>query len=133
MTEKPSPPRRRRGALESLGSVVLGFEAVVVFLAGLAVFGLSALPASIPSWWAIIAGTVLALLMIALSAMLRRRWAVAAGWTLQVVLALGAFLVPAIGLVALIFGGMWAYATIKGRNLDRINAKKARNAELNGD
>ena len=56
------------------------------------------------------------------------------GWALQVVVALGAFLVPAIALVALIFGGMWAYATIKGASLDRRNARLAAEADdANGD
>jgi hypothetical protein len=32
--------RRRRGAAESLGAIVLGFESLVVFLGGLVVYGL---------------------------------------------------------------------------------------------
>ena len=51
------------------------------------------------------------------------------GWILQVVVALAAFFVPAILVIALIFGGMWAYATIKGASLDRRNARLARDAE----
>ena len=53
---------------------------------------------------------------------------------LQVIVALGAFLVPALGLVALIFGGMWGYATIKGASLDARNARLAAEADTaNGD
>jgi hypothetical protein len=117
--------RRRRGAVESLGSVVLTFESVVVFLGGLAVFGLRALPEGIEPWWGVVGGIVLAALMLATAGMLRRRWAVGVGWALQAVLALGGFLVPALVLVALIFGGMWAYATIKGAALDRRNSALA--------
>ncbi|MDF2555639.1 MAG: allophanate hydrolase subunit 2, partial [Microbacterium sp.] len=37
-------------------------------------------------------------------------------------------------IVALIFGGMWAYATIKGAALDRRNARLAASDPLaNGD
>ncbi len=50
------------------------------------------------------------------------------------VVALGAFLVPALGIVAIIFGAMYAYATIKGGALDRRNARLAaeHNPEQNG-
>jgi uncharacterized membrane protein len=118
-------PRRRRGAAESLGSIVLGFESVIVFLAGLVVFGLGVLPASIPSWWGIVAGAVLGVLMILTAGLLRHRWAIWVGWALQAVLGLGALLVPAILFVFVVFGGLWAYATIKGAQLDARNARGA--------
>lgn len=127
-------PRRARGAAESLGSIVLVFESIVVFLGGLVVYGLKALPAGVEPWWGIVAGAVLALLMLVTSGLLRHRWAIALGWVLQAVLVLGAILLPALGLVALIFGGMWAYATIKGASLDKRNARLAAEAETaNGD
>lgn len=124
--------RRRRGAAESLGSVVLGFESIVVFLGGLTVYGLGALPEDIADWWGVVAGAVLAVAMIVTSGLLRHRWGILLGWLLQVVLALGVFLVPALGIVALVFGGMYAYATIKGAALDRRNAALAAD-ESNGD
>ncbi|QIG40557.1 DUF4233 domain-containing protein [Microbacterium sp. 4R-513] len=132
--DAPRPARRARGAAESLGSIVLVFESVVVFLGGLAVFGLQALPAGIPAWWGIVAGTVLAILMLLTAGLLRHRWAIVVGWVLQAILLLGALLLPALAIVALIFGGMWAYATIKGASLDRRNARLAAEAEnANGD
>ncbi|MFF0910157.1 MULTISPECIES: DUF4233 domain-containing protein [Microbacterium] len=133
---EPRAPRarRQRGAQESLGAVVLGFESVIVFLGGLVVFGLRALPAAIEPWWGIVGGALLALAMVAVSGLLRHRWAIVVGWALQVVLALGAFLVPALLFVALVFGGMWAYATIKGAALDRQNARRAADPDLsNGE
>ncbi len=120
-----SGARRARGAQESLGAVVLGFESIVVFLGGLAVYGLRALPDEVADWWGIVGGSVLAVLMLATVGVLRHRWGIAVGWALQLVLALGAFLVPALGLVALVFGAMYAYATIKGGELDRRNAQLA--------
>jgi hypothetical protein len=126
MTAERSPkPRRPRGAAESLASIVLAFESVVVFLGGLAVYGLRALPAAIEPWWGIVAGAVVAVLMVLTTRFVRYPWGIAAGWALQAVVALGALLVPALGLVALIFGGMYAYATIKGAALDRRNAQRA--------
>ena len=126
--------RRPRGAAESLGSIVLAFESVIVFLGGLAVYGLDALPEPIPQWWAIVAGAVVAVLMILTGRVLRYRWGIVLGWVLQVVVALGGFLVPALFVVAIIFGGMWAYATIKGASLDARNARLAAEADTaNGD
>lgn len=134
MSDAQPRMRRPRGAAESLGSIVLAFEAIIVFLGGLVIYGLKALPESIPAWWGIVAGTVLAVVMVLLGRFLRHRWAIVVGWMLQGVVALGAFLVPALGLVAVIFGGMWAYATIKGASLDRRNAALAAEAEnANGD
>jgi len=116
-----STPRTRapRTLTQKLGSVVLGFESVVVFLAGLTVYGLKALPAPIPPWWGIVGGSVVAIVMIALAGAIARPGAIAVGWVLQVLVLAAAFLVPAIALVALIFGGMWAYATIVGARVDR--------------
>lgn len=132
---EPQPgrePRRRRarGAAESLGSIVLGFESLVVFLGGLAVYGLRALPAAVPPWWGIAGGSVAAVLMILTAGVLRWRWGMALGWVLQAVVAASALLVPAMIIVAIIFGGMWAYATIKGASLDRRNARLRSETDL---
>lgn len=130
----PRRPRRARGAAESLGSVVLAFESIIVFLGGLVVYGLKVLPASVPDWWGIVVGTVLAVVMMLTTRVLQYRWGIVLGWVLQVIVALGGFLVPALFLVALIFGGMWAYATIKGASLDARNARLAAEADTaNGD
>ncbi len=127
--------RRRRGAQESLAQIVLVFESVVVFLAGLVAYGLKAVPFGIEPWWGIVAGAVFAFVMLLTSGVVRWRWGIVLGWALQVILALSAILVPAILIVAVIFGGMWAYATIKGAALDRRNARWAAAQEplSNGD
>ncbi len=116
-------PRRARGAAESLASIVLAFESVIVFLAGLVIYGLDALPGGIEPWWGIVAGSVVAVLMIVTGRFVRYTWGIALGWVLQVLVGLGAFLEPAIGLVAIVFGALYAYATIKGSALDRRNAR----------
>lgn len=127
-----SRERRRRGAAEALASIVLGFESIVVFLGGLVVYGLHALPAGVASWWGIALGAALALLLIVTSGLVRHRWGLILGWIWQAVIAAGALLVPAFLLIALVFGGMYAYATIKGSALDRRNAALMR-GELNGE
>ncbi|MFE5408788.1 DUF4233 domain-containing protein [Microbacterium sp. NPDC056569] len=122
---KQPKPRRPRGAAESLATIVLGFESIVVFLGGLVVYGLKALPASIEPWWGIVAGAAVAALMIVTTRLVRYRWGIVLGWVLQAIVLLGAFLVPALAVVAVIFGGMYGYATIKGAALDRRNARLA--------
>lgn len=114
-TRRPRPPRT---LVQKLAPVVLGFEAIVVFLVGLTIFGLRQLPDGIEQWWAIIAGAVVALACIAIAGMIMKPWAITAGWVVQALVALSAFFVPSILLVVLIFGGMWAYATIGGARLD---------------
>jgi hypothetical protein len=127
---RPQRERRPRGAAESLGQVVLAFESIIVFLGGLVVFGLKALvPFGLAPWWGIVAGALLAVVMLVVSGMLRHRWGIVLGWALQAVVALGAFYVPALLVVAAVFGAMWGYATIKGASLDRRNAKLMREFE----
>ncbi|MFB8190850.1 DUF4233 domain-containing protein [Microbacterium sp. NPDC055988] len=112
---RPRPPRT---LVQKLAPIVLGFEAIVVFLVGLTIFGLRQLPAGVEPWWGIVGGGVLALACIAIAGMITKPWAIPAGWVIQAIVALSAFFVPAILLVVLIFGGMWAYATIGGARLD---------------
>ena len=126
-TAPRQPARRARGAAESRAASVRAFESINAFHGGLVIYGLKALPEPIEPWWGIVAGTVVAVLMILTGRFVRYPWGIAFGWVLQVVVALGAFLVPALGLVAIIFGGMYAYATIKGAQLDRRNAQLAAN------
>nr|WP_026059457.1 DUF4233 domain-containing protein [Microbacterium yannicii] len=128
MTAEAAPQpraRRPRGAAESLATIVLGFESIIAFLGGLVIYGLKALPEPIAPWWGIVGGSAVAVLMVLTTRVVRFQWGIALGWVLQLVVALGAFLVPALALVALIFGGMYAYATIKGAALDRRNAERA--------
>ena len=114
----PRHARAPRTLVQKLAPIVLGFEAVVVLLAGLTIFGLKALPWGLPQWWGIVGGVVVAIAMIAVAGMITKPWAIPVGWVLQVIVALSAFFVPAILLVTLVFGGMWAYATIMGARLD---------------
>lgn len=127
MSAEAAPkPRRYRPLQEKLGQVVLAFESIIVFLAGLTVYGLRATPQGIEPWWGVVAGLVMFALLLLTSGMLRSRWGYGVGWALQVIIALGALLVPSILLVALIFGGLWAYATIGGARVERrVTAQRA--------
>ena len=107
--------RRQRGVTESVGSIVLGFESVIVFLGGLVIYGLRALPPG-P---AIGGGTVVAVLMIVTSGLLRHRWGFVVGWILQAVVLASGFLVVGLFVVGAVFTAIWAYALIAGSRIER--------------
>ena len=70
---------------------MLAFESIIVFLGGLVIYGLKALPEPIPQWWGIVGGAVLAVVMLLTGRFLRYRWGIVLGWVLQGIVALGAF------------------------------------------
>lgn len=123
---RPRRTRKPRGLAQKLGSIILAFEAIVVGLAGLTVYGLKALGPGIEPWWGIVGGAVVGVAMLAAAGMMGSRTGIVMGWILQVIVLLSAILVPAILLVAIVFGGMWAYAMIVGARADRAAASAHR-------
>jgi len=121
MSDAPAPgrsrrrPRAARTARQDLGSIILGFELIVVFLGGLVLFGLKSLPAAI----ALGGGLAMVVAMAATIALLRFNWAFVLGWILQLIVVAAGFLVPAFFIVGVIFTGMWTYAMVTGAKLDR--------------
>jgi hypothetical protein len=116
-----SPPRRvrrARTAVQDLGSIVLGFELVIVFLGALVLFGLKALPAPV----ALTGGAIVVVAMGLTIPLLRYRWAVGIGWALQLVVIAAGFLVPAFFIVGAIFTALWAYCMVTGARLERAKA-----------
>ncbi|MBN9158191.1 DUF4233 domain-containing protein [Microbacterium sp.] len=116
---KPRRARPPRGLSQKLGSIILAFEAIVVGLAGLTIFGLKALGPDIEPWWGIVGGAVVGVAMLVAAGLMGSRSGIVMGWILQVIVLLSAILVPAILLVVIVFGGMWAYAMIVGGRADR--------------
>jgi len=125
---KPRRARPPRGLAQKLGSIILAFEAIVVGLAGLTVFGLKALGPGVEPWWGIVGGAVVGVAMLVAAGLMGSRAGIVMGWILQVIVLLSAILVPAILLVAIVFGGMWAYAMIVGGRADRA-ARSAGSSE----
>jgi hypothetical protein len=105
----------------NLGSIVLGFEAVVMFFAALVIFGLHALPALV----ALIGGAIFCVLLLACAALLRYSLGYALGWVLQAAIVATCVLVPALAVIAVIFVGLWIYCMVKGAQIDRANAARA--------
>ena len=121
MTAQPAAgvPRRRSGATRSLGSIVLGFQIIVVGLGTLAAFGLKVVEPVV----AFVGGGIIIVGMIISILLLKNRVGIVLGWIMQVLVALTTFLVPLMGIVSLMFGGMWGYAMVKGQQLDKSNAE----------
>ena len=116
------PARPARSARQTLGTMVLAFEVIVVFLAALVIWGLAPTENStfdLPPWVALAAGGVLILGLIVTIGLLRFSWGFIVGWVLQVLIIAAGFLNPAIFIVGAIFGGMWWYGMIAGARIDR--------------
>lgn len=122
MTEPATAkPRRRRSATESLLSIVLALDAILVFFVMMAVFGLDLLPPAVVFG----AGIGLIVVMALAGRLLSKPWGVWVGWALQgVLIALGAILTP-MYVIGVLFTAIWTYCFITGRRLDRRNAQFA--------
>jgi hypothetical protein len=113
---EPEPRvRRTRGVRESLLSIVLGTEAVIMFFATLVVFGLHILP-PIPAF---VGGGVAFVVLIALAGLQRYRAAVYVGAAAQVGLILLGILTPAMYVVGALFGALWLYCFLRSRQIER--------------
>ena len=120
--------RASRSVRQSLASIVLGFETIVVFLAALVIWGLAPTEngsLGLPPWVALAAGGVLILGLIATIGLLRYPWAFTLGWVLQVLILAAGLLNPAMYFVGVLFGGLWWYCMVVGARIDRDRTAQA--------
>lgn len=111
--------RKKRTASESLLSIVLLLEAIVVFFITLTTYGLRLLPAGVTFG----GGAALFVLLLLVGRIVKRRAGVNVGWVLQVVLVLLGILIPVMYFVGGIFLALWIYCFVNGRKLDRRDAQ----------
>jgi len=110
-----------RSVQRSMCAAMLSLQAVVLFLGGLVMTGVT----DIGFLAAFGTGLGLAALAVVAAGMLGRRGGYALGWAVQVVtLALG-FVVPMMFVLGLIFGSLWAGAYFLGIKVDREKAERA--------
>lgn len=114
-------PRRARSATESLVSIALILEAVVVFFAALTVFGLRALPMDV----ALIGGGIAIALLVIASGIARWRAGIAFGAVLQVLFLGAGVILPVLLFVSVPFVALWVFCLVRGIQLDRANAARA--------
>jgi len=110
--------RAPRSIKQTLGSIILGFELIVMFLGALVIFGLKALPAPV----ALIGGAVLCLIIVATIPLLRFRWGYWLGWAIQAAIVATGLLVPMMFLVGGMAAAVWTYAMVQGDKIERQQA-----------
>lgn len=114
----PTPRvRRERTATESLLSIVLGLEAVVMFFVTITAFGLKELEPV----WVFSGGGALFVLFILAARLVRYRYGVWLGWFLQAVLIATGIVMTLMYFIGIGFAGLWVYCFITARKLDRKN------------
>jgi hypothetical protein len=121
-TPAPVPARPPRSIRQTLASMLLGFEILIVFLAALVIWGLAPTENSmwgLPPWVALVAGGVLIVGLVLTIGLLRHPWGYTLGWVLQVLIIAAGFLNPAMFFVGALFGGMWWYCMVAGARIDR--------------
>ncbi|MBE8526650.1 DUF4233 domain-containing protein [Rothia kristinae] len=122
---RPGQVKKPSSVRMMFASTVLVLEALVVFFATLAFFGLSVFHAGAGLKTAVmIGGLIFAAAFVALCALLRRPWGYAAGWVLQVLLVATGFLVPAMFFIGACFLACWWYSMVVGARLDREKAER---------
>ena len=111
---KPPRPRRVRSVSESLLSIVLALEAVLLFFVMLTAFGVKALPPAS----AFGGGIALIVALVLTARLLRYSWGVWLGWLLQVVLIAIGLVLPVMYFIGTGFAAIWVYCFVKGRQID---------------
>jgi hypothetical protein len=106
---------------ESLLSIVLALEAIVVFFVALTVFGLKILDAST----VLIGATVLIIAFVFGGRALRYPWGVWIGWVLQFALIATGIVFPLMFVVGAGFTALWIFCFIRGRQIDAHVAEQS--------
>ena len=110
----------RGSAQRAMCAAMLSLQAVVLFLSGVVLIGVSDLGAGA----ALGIGAGLAAACILTAGLLRHRWAYYLGWAVQAAsLALG-LVVPTMVLLGVIFTALWAGAFFLGARIDREKAER---------
>jgi hypothetical protein len=105
--------------MRSLGSIVLGFEALVLALVSPVMISVDGVPAST----ALPVCLGLAVLAVVAAGLLRNKAGYVLGWLVQVgAVGLG-FVVPVMFVLGLAFGAFWVMAIVLGRRIEQ--AKRA--------
>jgi hypothetical protein len=118
-------PRRQRSLTESLLTIVLGLEAVLVFFVALTVYGLHALPPAA----AFGGGAALVIVLALATRVMRYSWGIWIGWVLQAVLLATGILLPALYIAAGFFVAMWIFCFVRARQIDRANSSRSNPTE----
>ncbi len=109
--------RRVRSVTESLLSIVLALEAILVFFVMLTAFGLKAVEPVV----GFAAGLVLMVLLILAARLLRYGGGIWVGWVLQAALVATGVMLPIMFFIGACFVAIWVYCVVKGHQIDATN------------
>ncbi len=110
----PGRVRRERGVTETLLSVVLVLEAVILIFAGLTLIGFGSYPT-----WMILGGTGFAIAVFVIVAQLQRSsWGVVLGGVLQVGFVATGFLHGFMFVIGAVFAGLWVWCLVRARRIE---------------
>jgi hypothetical protein len=102
-------------------AAVLVFEGMVVFFAMLVALDLSDVDNT--TLWSV--GSAALVACVALAGLLGRRWAIAVGSVLQVLIVGTGVVVPTMYFLGALFAGLWFLAIFLGRRVQRLQAAAA--------
>jgi hypothetical protein len=119
--------RRQRGIRESLGSIVLGFELIVLFLGTLVAWGLHSGPAAV----VITGGAVLVVLSAVAILTMRYRIGATLGFAVQILAVISGIWVHMMFVVGLVFLAIWIYAMYQAGKIEKQIAAQPRNGTEN--
>jgi hypothetical protein len=105
----------------SMCAGMLALQAVVLFLAGLVMTGVT----DVGFGTALATGLGLAALCLVAAGSLRRRWGYVLGWAVQVIAIGLGFVVSLMFFLGVVFGALWAAAFFLGARIDREKAEYA--------
>jgi hypothetical protein len=114
VTGRSRGPRRERGVTETLLSIVLVLEAVVLFFATLAINGLS----DIPDAFVLGVGGGLIALFVIVAMLQRWGWGVVLGGILQVVLIATGVVHGFMFVIGAVFAGLWVWCLVRARRIE---------------
>ena len=110
-------PRRTRSVTESLLSIVLAIEAIVLFFAALTAFGLRVIP-GFPAWAYLIAGLGAVLIFVVTAGLVRWPIGIGIGWVLQAALIALGILMPVMYIIGAGLALFWIWCFTRGRRID---------------
>lgn len=111
----------QKSVKRQLGSMILAFEAFVVFFGTLVAFGLKVADPQIV--WGF--GLTFSAVLILTPGYLGRKGSYIFAWALQVLLLVVSFFIPWMLLIAIIFVGLFGWAMIAGATIDLARKAKA--------
>ncbi|MES2092260.1 MAG: DUF4233 domain-containing protein [Actinomycetota bacterium] len=115
--------RRERSATESLLSIALLLEAVLVFFIVMVAYGLKVLPPALVFG----GGATFVVLLLLARRLAGGPLGIWTGWVLQVALIAIGILLPLMYFIGALFLAIWVYCFVTGRRLDRQKAAFLRN------